>query len=95
MSEIKPIRIQRKRVKGFSLQNESMARNSLSCVYVGRPTIFGNPFSLKEFTRDEAFEKYKEMLSLKIPISDEQFDYYRSYGVAAGLLIFQTTEQFF
>lgn len=39
-----PIRVQRKRTKGFNLQAESSARNGLPCVYVGRPTQYGNPF---------------------------------------------------
>lgn len=37
-----PIRIQRKRTKGFKLQDTSP--NGLPVVYVGRPTKFGNPF---------------------------------------------------
>lgn len=31
-------------MRGFNLQAESMARNGLPCVYVGRPTKFGNPY---------------------------------------------------
>lgn len=40
-----PVRIQRKRTKGFDLQAASRAVNGLECVYVGRPTKWGNPFS--------------------------------------------------
>ncbi len=40
----RPIRIQRKRTKGFDMQAESRAINGLECVYVGRPTIYGNPY---------------------------------------------------
>jgi len=40
---IKPVRIQRKRTKGFDLQAASRAVNGLDCVYVGRPTKYGNP----------------------------------------------------
>jgi hypothetical protein len=36
----KPVRIQRKRVKGWRVQSP----NGLPVVYVGRPSIFGNPF---------------------------------------------------
>lgn len=39
----KPVRIQRKRTKGFNLQAASP--NGLPVVYVGRPTKWGNPFS--------------------------------------------------
>lgn len=41
-----PIRIQRKRSKGFGLQAVSRAANGLDCVYVGRPTRWGNPYGL-------------------------------------------------
>ena len=41
---MKPVRIQRKRTKGFDMQAESRAVNGLECVYVGRPTQWGNPF---------------------------------------------------
>ena len=37
-----PVRVQRKRTKGFNLQAASP--NGLPVVYVGRPTMWGNPF---------------------------------------------------
>lgn len=40
----RPIRIQRKRTKGYDMQAESRAINGLDCVYVGRPTFWGNPY---------------------------------------------------
>lgn len=40
-----PVRLQRKRTKGFDMQAESRAVNGLECVYVGRPTKWGNPFT--------------------------------------------------
>lgn len=39
-----PVRIQRRRTKGFDLQTESRSVNGLECVYVGRGTYFGNRF---------------------------------------------------
>lgn len=39
-----PVRIQRKRNKGFNLQLESRATNGLECVNVTRPGPYGNPF---------------------------------------------------
>lgn len=39
---IKPVRVQRKRTKGFSLQAAS--QNGLPVVYVGRPSQWGNPY---------------------------------------------------
>lgn len=44
----KPQRIQRKRTRGFNLKRESKKLNGLECVYVGRPSIFGNPFDSAE-----------------------------------------------
>lgn len=41
--KIKPVRVQRKRTKGFSLQGASP--NGLAVVYVGRPGKYGNPFT--------------------------------------------------
>ncbi len=38
-----PCRIQRKRTKGFRLQDASP--NGLPVVYVGRPTKWGNPYT--------------------------------------------------
>ena len=42
---MKPVRIQRKRTKGWNMQDASRAINGLEAVYVGRPTVFGNPFA--------------------------------------------------
>ena len=39
-TEVKPKRIQRKRTKGWRMPENA--------VYVGRPTIFGNPFRVDE-----------------------------------------------
>jgi len=40
MNSIVPVRVQRKRTKGFRLQDSS--DNGLPVVYVGRPTVYGN-----------------------------------------------------
>lgn len=40
---VRPVRIQRRRVKGYDLQRASLAANGLPVRYVGRPTSFGNP----------------------------------------------------
>jgi len=39
-----PVRIQRKRAKGYNMQDHSYSINGLDCVYVGRPTKWGNPY---------------------------------------------------
>ncbi len=38
---VKPVRLQRKRIKGFHLESP----NGLPVVYVGRPSKWGNPFT--------------------------------------------------
>ena len=35
-------------------------------VYIGRPSIFGNPFSVKEYGREGCIEKYKEYFYKRI-----------------------------
>ena len=42
MTKTQPVRIQRKRTKGWDMQAASP--NGLPVVYVGRPTHWGNPF---------------------------------------------------
>ena len=62
---ISPVRIQRKRTKGFRLQDSSP--NGLPVVYVGRPTKWGNPFRVGvDGTRKEVVEKYREWLKKKL-----------------------------
>ncbi len=43
---IQPVRIQRKRTKGFNLQEHSKSINGLECVVISRPSAFGNPFKI-------------------------------------------------
>lgn len=47
-------RIQRKRSKGWKMPE--------NCIYVGRPTKFGNPFSVDQFGREKAVEMFRECL---------------------------------
>ena len=51
-----PVRVQRKRSKGFRLQDASP--NGLPVVYVGRPTKWGNPFQVVGITREEARARF-------------------------------------
>lgn len=51
----KPIRIQRKRVKGWKMPPNT--------VYVGRPTKFGNPFLETTLGTTYAMEMYKSFLA--------------------------------
>lgn len=58
-----PVRIQRKRTKGYDMQAHSHWMNGLSCVYVGRPGKWGNPYKIGEDgTAGECVEKYRAML---------------------------------
>lgn len=65
---MKPVRIQRKRTKGFDLQSESMAVNGLPCVYVGRPSKWGNQYRVGEqymrprrpLTAQDCMDRYRE-----------------------------------
>lgn len=59
----KPIRIQRKRTKGYDMQADSRAINGLECVYVGRGTPYGNPFKVGDtvIVKSEAGEDYVEV----------------------------------
>lgn len=41
---VRPVRIQRRRTRGFDLQAESRAVNGLRCTYIGRGTQWGNPW---------------------------------------------------
>ena len=65
---MKPVRIQRKRTKGFSLQQASP--NGLPVVYVGRPTVYGNPFAtVEEFqhwweTRGKGFVLFADRMDM-------------------------------
>lgn len=50
----KPIRVQRKRTKGW--------RMPANTVYVGRPSIWGNPYNEKFWGRDSAIEQYHSLI---------------------------------
>lgn len=47
-------RIQRKRTKGFKMPE--------NCIYVGRPTKWGNPFKVEEIGVKEAVKRYRQCL---------------------------------
>lgn len=49
--EPKPVRIQRTRKKGFKMP--------VNTIYVGRPTKWGNPFSIEEHGREKAVELFR------------------------------------
>jgi len=55
LSQLQPVRLQRKRVKGFKLESP----NGLPIIYVGRPTKYGNPFSIEEYGREKALDLFE------------------------------------
>lgn len=58
----KPRRIQRKREIDFDLRLASRSVNGLDCVYVGRPTKFGNPFKAQVMGAGPAVSQFREWL---------------------------------
>lgn len=61
-----PVRIQRKRTKGWKMPPNT--------VYVGRPTKWGNPFRAEEWGRDIAVHNY-EIMILDRPFATKGPDY--------------------
>ena len=71
---VKPIRIQRKRVKGYNMQEASKAINGLEAISVCRPGKHGNPFKVGDpapthgepMTAEDAVFFYKESLDPRL-----------------------------
>jgi hypothetical protein len=60
-----PVRVRRKRTKGFKLQDSSP--NNLPVIYVGRPTRWGNPFVVGiDGNLEEVMIKYRDWLQKKL-----------------------------
>ena len=55
MSDAKPKRIQRKRTKGWTAPD--------GAVYVGRPSYYGNPFSVPLCGRERSVEAFRALLA--------------------------------
>ncbi len=53
-TEQKPIRIQRKRTKGWKMPENT--------VYVGRPTNWGNPFKVSKYGNKKAVQMFEDCL---------------------------------
>lgn len=68
-----PKRIQRKRTKGWKMPENT--------IYVGRPTMWGNPF-----TGDNAADKYRIAVS-SFPVSQETLADWKANGGRADMLI--------
>jgi hypothetical protein len=75
-----PIRIQRKRVKGFDLQAVSMALNGLPARSVTRPGPYGNPFKVGDKIPDDALPT--GYMILDGPTCLELFEYHVQNNLA-------------
>lgn len=76
----KPIRIQRKRTKGWSMPPNT--------VYVGRGSIFGNPF--KVGLHGDAKECVDKYINYMLPYSHEKGTLYEFYISVCNLELIQT-----
>lgn len=77
--ETKPQRIQRKRVKGFDMQAESIKANGLPAVSVTRPGRYGNPYKVGDWNTD-----IREVVTLEKCL--EYFEYYLHRKYPGNLL---------
>ena len=68
-----PIRIQRKRTKGWRMPENT--------VFVGRPTRWGNPY-----TGPDAAQRYRMAVST-FPVDKDTLATWKAYGGSASLLI--------
>lgn len=48
----RPVRIRRRRAKGYEMQAVSRATNGLDCISITRPGRWGNPYDVKVFGRE-------------------------------------------
>jgi hypothetical protein len=56
---VKPVRIQRRRVKGYDMQAESRRINGLDCIAVTRPGKWGNPYDVNKLGRSLAMAVFR------------------------------------
>ena len=57
-----PVRIQRRRTKGYDMQAASRAINGLDCISVARPGRWGNPYDVRIFGRDLAMKLFRNTM---------------------------------
>jgi len=80
-----PVRIQRKRTKGYNMQAESLALNGRPAVYVGRPSSWRNPYRVTNIcTAAEAVEAFREIWvrAIENPLSRAALDELRGKNLA-------------
>ena len=63
----KPVRVQRKRTRGFKLQEA--VKNGMPVFYVGRPTKWGNPY---QKTDPQSLDKFRQHIEQKM-LADKNF----------------------
>jgi hypothetical protein len=75
-----PVRIQRRRTRGYDMQAVSLAINGLPCISVTRPGRWGNPYDVRVFGRELSMALFRETMdgcwspSLVKDVSDELCD---------------------
>lgn len=78
MTDVKPVRIQRKRTKGWKMPENT--------VYVGRPTMWGNPFHNPNDTPQDHVYFFRWCLEV-FPAPQERIDFWRREGGNVAVLI--------
>jgi hypothetical protein len=75
-----PVRIQRRRVKGWKMP--------ASAVYVGRPSIYGNPFRVGIYSNDakECAEIFDWCVN-EFPVPQNKREVWRQFGGDPAMLI--------
>lgn len=73
MADVKPVRLQLSRKRGFDLQANSMSINGLSAVKVTRPGKWGNPFVVSpHVTAEKSVELFREVANSPTYIATAQ-----------------------
>lgn len=78
MTDARPVRIQRKRTKGWKMPENT--------VYVGRPTMWGNPFHNPNDTPQDHVYFFRWCLEV-FPVPQERIDFWRREGGNVAVLI--------
>src|SRR5450755_436631 len=59
---MKPVRIQRRRTRGYSMQAASRAINGFDCISVTRPGRWGNPYDIRVYGRELSMKLFRNTL---------------------------------
>ena len=80
-------RIQRKRTKGWRIPE--------NCIYIGRPTKWGNPYKLNEDgTREEVLQKYRNYLEVVLLYNPHFLDELKGKDICCWCPIFKNNKYY-